>query len=309
MKHSVASPYWLATSAIPAGLQNLTDGKLSPGASPFGFSVVPVDAVPFYLGMGAAAADGGAGDYNITLSATGAVPDLIIHRENNLLGANWAKEYDRSFCVKLGVRTHEGLLACDLEFLTEREQAGVQLTNVPVLRGKSLASATAATTRGPYRIRGNASLTATWNSKALGAYLNDLAFSIENAYMHYNLEDGNDYGVLVNHGRHEVSDVVLDLVLPGSATDLDSMEALVDNSTSSSLVITIPRRHANDTLTITMATARLKSWDVAPAPSGSDGLRTATATFHGITTITVNERQVTAAAASDANVVADYELT
>ena len=305
---SAATPYWLSTSAAPAGLQNLTDGKISPGRVPFGFGVVPVDAVPFYLGMGTSAVDAGDGDYDITLSTSGAVPDLIIHRENNLLGATQAKEYGRSFCTKLGVRSMNGLLACDLEFLAEREQAAVQLTNVPVLRGNSLASATAASTRGPFRIRGNSGLTCVWNSKALGAYVNDISFTIENAYMHYDLEDGNDYGTLVCHGRHSVSDVHLDLVLPGSATDIDSLAALVDDSTSSSIVLTIPRRHANDKLTITLATARLKSFDVAPAPSGSTDDRVATAVFHGISTITVNERQVTAAAASDINAAADYEL-
>jgi len=311
-KIAQAVTYWLADNANPAGL---VTKKIPVHAQAFGCNALPVDAVPFYLALGKATADTPSTDqFTIQGNISGNPPALIFHEENNLLSNEQAKEYATCRCTKLECNVVDGALNTKLEFLAEREydmtnDNVVQLDNDPVMRGKGLSVNSAASTRGPYKIRGNSGLSLTWNSKSLGKFVQEFSFSIENDVVGFLLADGNDYGVLFNRGKRTFSPVTFKFVVePGGTNDLDDMEALVDNSTKSDLVLKIPRRHANDYLQFTFKNAYLQQWNILPAPMSSEDLPLIEGVWHGVTDIEVVDAQVTSAGAADPNDDEDYEL-
>ena len=95
---------------------------------------------------------------------------------------------------------------------------------------------------------------------------------------------------------------------PGATNDLDDMEQYIDNSTTSDLVIKIPRNHANDYHQETFTSAYLKSWTSQPNDDNEDTTPSIIAEFTGYTGVSIVDAQVTSAGAGDPCDERDYEL-
>jgi hypothetical protein len=246
------------------------------------------------------------------------VDQIIAHIENNILAREQAKEfYAKAVRGQLGTgmvdlqqggsKTQIKCLTCKLDFVSPRHynmaaDSVVRSTYEPIFRGST-------SPKWPYVVRGNSGLTLAWGGLTLGAFVDD-----------FNAGWDNDIGVLLdettslwgseilNGGHRKFQDVAFDFVIPAAASigDLDNLADYVDSSTTSDIVLKVPRRHANDYLQITCKNALLVQNPVTPAPRGESGPRMMSAVWTGITDIEIIEKNYNAAGSSTPNVAADY---
>ena len=152
--------------------------------------------------------------------------------------------------------------------------------------------------------------TVTWNSKNLGSFLRSISFSIK-AKLDFHEIQGSTALFFQNYREIEYSPIAMKFVLLGDAVnDLDDIEALIDASTSSNLVITLCRSAA-DYLKLTFGGVHVEKWKAYPFNSKkiegtyidalfSVPVKTQIDTVQ--TPLEVREKQATT------NVAADYEL-
>jgi len=297
-KQLVASPYWLANNANPGGL---VMKKVS--VTGIKFKCQPVDGIPFYLALGKVTADTPASDqFTIQGSTDGDVPELVFHKENKHAPTNkQAYEFTGVKCKKLSANIEDGFLVTELEFIGEemKDQANdnvVLNTTSPSFRGTSAPVM-------PYKILGNPYISVTWNSQTLSNHVQSLSFSIENDIVAELIEDGNDHATVFNRGKRTYGEIMMTLLVDTNLAVLDP-----DTSTKSDLVVTIPRRHANDYLKFTFKNVALKKFEFKPVPDSDDRLPLVEAVWTGATDLEVVDRQVDSSGNAAPNADADYEL-
>jgi hypothetical protein len=303
-----SSPFWYANNANPAGV-NL--GK-HPIDGTFSFTVVMLDNVIAYLIFGKATADTpGADVWRVQGSTDGAIPALIAEVENNRLYAKQARQFEDVRFVKASIVTvpfkaADGsigmFLAFDVNAIARREYTETaQNTATITYRG----------TDSPdlgYNIFGN-SMTGfafTWDSKDLTKWICGIKSDITNDISNVLRMDNNLFaGLQANGGKRKFGKPVFKLLQKMTAAgDLDDLEALrgVDKS---DIVLKVPRRNANDYITITWKDVYLLDIQHEPCPKGTEGDKYTTLTFSEPTDILFDDACNDGSATPHA--VADYE--
>lgn len=299
-KQSHSEPYWLAGSANPGGEVSGHDEF----TNAFDFSTRAIDGIPFYWVLGSASyADG---SWTILGSTSGAPSNLIGHVENRILPAYTAREFEDVRCEKATISGKDGFLTVEMQMLPRREYSMndgvVAMTNAPIARGSQ------APTGGTdifYKIQGNAGLTLTWNTHDLQAAFLNFTSVIENPIRNVPLEDNNlYYGLQQTWGNRKYLPPMFTLGQTPD-TNIGNLEYDRDVKTQSTLLMKIPRRHANDYIEIAWTNVRILQVLADPTPLNSLG--NITILFSTPTFIIVVEHLANSSGTSTPNAAADYE--
>ncbi len=301
-------PYWYANNANPAGV-NL--GK-SPVEGTFSFTTVMVDNIMSYLFLGKATADTPAANvWRVQASTDGSAPKLIAVVENNRLYANQARQFEEVRFVKGSIVTvpfkaQDGsigmFLAWDCNGIARREYTGTaQNTYTIDYRGEHSPEM-------GYNIFGN-SLTGfsfAWHGLDLTKWIVGIKSEVTNDIGNVLRMDNNLYaGLQANGGHRKFGKPVFKLLQKMSAAgDLDDLDSHVGN-TLSDITLKVPRRNADDYMTVTWKNCYLLDVQHEPCPKGTDGDRFSILTFSEPTDIYFDDACYNASA--EPHHAADYE--